>query len=95
MGTHSRDERDRSPGHIQSLPPRQVSFHTPKGKDTMTIREPVTIQLTIEDLETWLEQQTGQLGTPTWWRELEAVPDIKNTRKFARKVRASFYVPEV
>ena len=46
-------------------------------------------------METWLEHQAGQLGTPTWWRELEAIPDIENPHKFARKIWGSFYVPEV
>ena len=36
-----------------------------------------------------------QLGTPTWWKELGAVPGIEDRHKFAWKIRASFYVPEV
>ena len=67
----------------------------PEGKDTTTVKEPVTVELTTEDLETWLEHQAGQLGTPTWWRELEAIPDIEDPHKFARKIWASFYVPKV
>ena len=92
---HYQDERARSPDHTQSLPHRWVSFQMPEGEDTTTVKEPVTVELTTEDLETWLEHQAGQLGTPTWWRELEAVPDIENPHKFARKIWASFYVPEV
>ena len=49
----------------------------------------------MDDLETWLEFQAGQLGTPTWWEELGAVPGIEDRHKFAWKIRASFYVPEV
>ena len=60
----------------------------------MERKEPVT-KPAIEDLEAWLEHQVGQLGTPSWWRELEAVPDIEDTCKFAQKIWASFYVPEV
>ena len=77
------------------IPHRRVSFCMPEGEDTTTVKEPVTVELTAEDLETWLEHQVGQLGTPTWWRELEAIPDIKDPCKFARKIWASFYVPEV
>ena len=95
LQTHSQDEWARSPDHTQSLPHRQVSFCMPEGKDMTTVKEPVTVELTTEDLETWLEHQVGQLGTPTWWRELEAVPDIENPHKFARKIWASFYVPKV
>ena len=43
----------------------------------------------------WLEFQAGQLGTPAWWEELEAIPCIKDQCKFAWKIRVSFYVPEV
>ena len=43
----------------------------------------------------WLEFQAGQLGTPAWWEELAAVPGIEDQCKFAQKIRASFYVPEV
>ena len=34
-------------------------------------------------------------GHPMWWGELAAVPGIKDSCKFAQKIRASFYVPEV
>ena len=54
-------------------------------------KEPVT-KPAVEDLEAWLEHQVGQLGTPSWWRELV---HIKDACKFAWKIRASFYVPEV
>ena len=49
----------------------------------------------VGDLDTWLEFQVGQLGTPMWWEELGVVPGIKDWCKFAWKVRASFYIPEV
>ena len=49
----------------------------------------------VDDLEMWLEFQAGQLGTPTWWGEFAAVPSIEDRHKFMRKIRASFYVPEV
>ena len=49
----------------------------------------------VDDLEMWLEFQVGQLGTPTWWGKLAAVPGIEDRCKFTRKIRASFYVPEV
>ena len=88
-------KRTHSPDHTQSLSRRWVIFHMPKGEDATTVEEQIAVEPTIEDLETWLEHQAGQLGTPTWWRELEAIPDIKNPHKFARKIRASFYVTEV
>ena len=37
------------------------------------------------DLETMLEFQAGQLGTPTWWKELGAVPGIEDRHKFVQK----------
>ena len=49
----------------------------------------------VADIEMWLEFQAQQLGTPTWWEELGAIPGIKDLHKFAQKIRASFYIPEV
>ena len=77
-------------------PQRRVSFH-----DLDNIKDPVKEEMSnsmdpsMDDLETWLEFQSGQLGTPTWWEELAAVPGIKDRHKFARKITASFYVLEV
>ena len=42
-----------------------------------------------------VEFQAGQLGTPTWWEEQGAMLGIEDWCKFAQKIRASFYVPEV
>ena len=49
----------------------------------------------VSDVETWLEWQAKKLGTPTWWIELQAIPDIRDPRKLAQKIRTSFYIPEV
>ena len=46
-------------------------------------------------METWLEWQANQLGTPTWWMELQAIPGIRDPQKLAWKIRALFYIPEV
>ena len=53
------------------------------------------MELSVGDLETWLEFQAGQVGTPAWWEELGALPGIKGQHKFAQKIRVSFYIPEV
>ena len=47
------------------------------------------------DVEMWLEFQAWQLGTPMWWEELGAIPGITDLCKFAQKMRALFYIPEV
>ena len=49
----------------------------------------------VRDLDMWLEFQAGQLCTPAFWEELEAIPGIKDQCKFPWKIGASFYVPEV
>ena len=46
-------------------------------------------------METWLEMQAQQLGTPAWWSELKAIPGGKDLQKPAHKIQASFYIPEV
>ena len=42
-----------------------------------------------------MDQQADQLGTPTWWEELKAIPGITDLWKFAQKIRMSFHVPEI
>ena len=32
----------------------------------------------VSDVETWLEWQAEQLGTPAWWLELKAISGVKN-----------------
>ena len=73
-----------------------MSFHDPDNvKDPVKEEASNSMEPSVDDLEMWLEFQVGQLGTPTWWGELAAVPGIKDRHKFAQKIRASFYVPEV
>ena len=49
----------------------------------------------VSDVETWLEWQAKQLGTPTWWIELQTIPGVRKPWKLVWKIRASFYIPEV
>ena len=49
----------------------------------------------IKDLELWPEYQADQLGTPTWWGELKAIPGMVDLCRFAWKIQASFHVPEI
>ena len=75
---------------------RRVNFHDPNNvKDPVKEKVSNLRQPSVDDLEMWLEFQAGQLGTPMWWEDLAAVPGIEDRHKFARKIRASFYVPEV
>ena len=92
---HPQDEWAHSPDDIQGPPNRWVSFCMPEGGDVMTKSEDHVTKPSIKDLESWLEHQVGQLGTPTWWRELEAIPGIQDPCKFAQKIWASSYVLEV
>ena len=77
-------------------PRRSVTFHDPEdGKDPAKEEASCMAEPFIGDLEMWLEFQAGQLGTPARWEELGAVPGIWDQCKFAQKIRASFYIPEV
>ena len=79
-----------------SPPQRRVSFHYPDSvKDPVKEEVSNSMEPSVDDLEMWLEFQAGLLGTPAWWEELAAVPGIEDRHKFAWKIRASFYVPEV
>ena len=53
------------------------------------------MDLSVSDVETWLQWQAKQLGTPACWTELNAILGIRDPWKLARKIRASFYIPEV
>ena len=72
-----------------------MSFHDPENEDSAVKGRNPLAEPSINDLEMWLEYQVRQLGTPMWWGELEAIPGIADLHKFARKIRASFYVLEV
>ena len=73
-----------------------MSFHDPKDKkDPIKEEASCSTEPSINDLETWLEFQAGQLGSPMWWEELGAILGIEDWHKFAWKIRASFYVQEV
>ena len=48
----------------------------------------------IKDLESLLDYQADQLGTPTWWGELKAVPRMADLHRFAWKIQVSFHIPE-
>ena len=85
------------PQSPDELPPRRrVSFCDPDDvRDAVKEEVSCLMEPSVDDLETWLEFQVKQLGTPTWWKELGAVPGIEDRLKFTQKIRASFYVPEV
>ena len=84
--------QSQSPAKSQN---RRVSFHDLENKESAVEGKNPLPKPSVNNLETWLEYQAAQLGTPAWWRELEAVPGITDWCKFAQKIRASFYVPEV
>ena len=63
---------------------RRVSFHNPNDvKDPVKEEASYSTEPSMDDLETWLAFQAGQLGTPTWLEELGAMPGIKDRCKFA------------
>ena len=67
----------------------------PEDGDSVTESRDPSAKLPIKDLESWLEYQVDQLGTPTWWEELKAIPGMADLCRFAWKIRASFHVPEI
>ena len=72
-----------------------MSFCEPRDKCSVAEGENPSVEPTVSDLEAWLEYQSTQIGTPVWWKELEAVPGITDWWKFARKICTSFYILEV
>ena len=76
----------------EPLPRRSVRFHDPKAEKESIQEAICLIGPSVDDLEMWLEFQAGQLGTPAWWEELGTMLGTEDQRKFAWKIRASFYV---
>ena len=79
----------------KAKPSKRVSFCNPENEDSAAEGRNPLAEPSINDLETWLDYQVRQLCTPTWWKELEAIPGITDLHRFAQKIRVSFYVPEV
>ena len=83
-----------SPGGPPSR--RRVTFRNPKVElSSKRDTEDYSTEPSVSNVETWLEWQAKQLGTPTWWMELQAILGIRDPWKLAWKIRASFYIPEV
>ena len=89
------NEQAHSQDHIQEPPNKKVSFQMPGDEDSGTERRDPSAEPPIKDLELWLEYQVDQLGTPTWWGELKAIPGMADLHRFAQKIQVSFYVPEI
>ena len=77
-------------------PGRRVTFREPEVEPNPEEGvEDYSLEPPVSDVETWLEWQAGQLGTPTWWSELTAIPGMKDPQKLTHKIWASFYIPKV
>ena len=46
----------------------------PEDEDSGTASQEPSIELPTKDLEQWLDHQTDQLGTPTWWGGVTGCP---------------------
>ena len=67
--------------HVWSQSPgepwnRRVSFYDPEDEDPVAEEKNPLAEPSVNDLETWLDYQARQLGTPMLWEELEAIPGI-------------------
>ena len=89
------NEQAHSQDHIREPANKRVSFWMPEDGDLVTESRDLSSKLPIKDLESWLEYQVDQLGTPTWWGELKAIPGMVDLHRFAWKIRVSFHVPEI
>ena len=58
----------------------------PEDKDLATESWEPSIELPIKVLESWLDHQADELGTPTWWGELKAIPGMMDLHRFAQKI---------
>ena len=87
--SHSRAQsQHHSQGNLQNVcpvspdgppPGRRVTFRNPEAemsseRDTKNY----STEPSVSDMETWLEWQANQLGTPAWWTELQAIPGMRS-----------------
>ena len=52
-----------------------------------------TMEPPVSNVETWVEWQAKQFGTPAWWPDLKAIPGIKDLQKLACKNQGFFLYP--
>ena len=77
-------------------PGRRVTFWNPEAEmSSERDTENYCTEPSLSNVETWLEWQANQLGTPAWWTELQAVPGIRDPQKLAQKIKALLDIPEV
>ena len=72
-----------------------MSFCKPGDECSAAEEENPPVEPLVSNLEAWLENQSMQIGTPMWWKELGAVLCISDWQKFAWKIWALFYILEV
>ena len=78
------------------LPERRLTFREPEVEpNPKGGMEDYSPEPPVSDMETWLEWQSCQLGTPTWWSELTAIVGVKDPPKLAHEIWASFSIPKV
>ena len=74
----------------------KVTFREPEvGPNFEGSVEDYSLEPSVSDVETWLEWQAQQLGTPAWWSELEAILGVEDQQELTCKIWASFYIPKV
>ena len=91
------DSQSRQPRSPSRPPPgRRVTFREPEVELNSKVGvEDYLLEPSVSDMETWLEWQAHQLGTPAWWSELTAILGMKDPWKLVCKIQASFYIPKV
>ena len=59
---------------------RRVTFRNLEAKmSSKRGTKSCSTEPSISDMETWLEWQPNQLGTPAWWTELQAISGHKGS----------------
>ena len=48
----------------------------------------------VEEYERWVTWRAQMHDTPGWWQELVKVPEVKDHQELAKKVQASFKIPQ-
>ena len=48
----------------------------------------------VKEYRRWVEWRGQMVDTPSWWWELEEVPEVEDTQELAQKIWASFELPQ-
>ena len=69
-------------------------LHGPAGECEEDTGSHFPAEPPAEEYEMWVEWRGWVVDIPSWWQELEMIPDVDDIQELAQKIRASFELPQ-